>query len=266
MKQEFKHFVSSHYVTSSPVKRRLLENRGYQIIKRQELLDNIGRAEGNQELFVEDNNPEKPVVLDIARKKAESLLGYSQLVATFGGTVVPLVVNDTVWNFASFNPDGKTRTIINKPTGGVDIERLKKFYKDSQGALVYSSAGLCVVMPDPINPIPYSILTKLRVGEWTGRVPEDFNPNPNYSFGMDTVEALKNGYIEPHEEMKFELIFFDDTTPGQRVQSNFATRIPFTGDDQNLELAHALGSGIVPEEIFEHLQKPLRVQQYSIKQ
>lgn len=263
MRQEFKQLVLSHYVTSSPVKQKLLEKNGYSTVRKPELWQAIGNAEANQSLFIEDNNPEKPVVLDIARRKAEGLLGHSQLVATFGGQLVPLVVNDTVWNFATNQQGGRVRTIINKPTATDDVHKLRKFYTDAEGSMVYSSAGLCVVVPDPFNPIPYSLLTKLRLGRWIGGVPNDFIPNTNYAFGMDSVTALRQGYIEPHPEMKFEVISFKDTER-LRTQSNFSTRIPFRQDSEHLELIHALGSGIINRETLSQLQKPSRVQRYRI--
>ncbi|MBI5127633.1 hypothetical protein HZA76_04225 [Candidatus Roizmanbacteria bacterium] len=259
MRSEFKPFVLNPYVTSSSIKQQLLTNVGYRFVNSGQLVSAVGNAEKKNPLIINDNDRQNPVVLEIARRKAEGLANQSRLIATFGGVYVPLVVNDTVWNFSFNHGQDKTRTIINKPENEEDVETLKQFYQDARGALVYSSAGLCVATPDTENPIPYSMLTKLRIGQWLGNVPEDYLPVPSFSLGIDIITALKQGYIDPHGEMKFELIFFDDTETAHikglkipiRRQLNFEMRLPYFGTDDNLSIIKSLSSGIIPPEIFE---------------
>ncbi len=259
MRQEFKPFAIYPYATSSRVKQRLLTESGYNFVKSRNFTDAVGKAEKKNPLILNDNDHENPVVLGIARRKARGLADYSRLVATFGGTYIPLVVNDTVWNFSFNHGQDKTRTIINKPETEEDGKIIKKFYKEAKGALVYSSAGLAVAVPDTENPIPYSMLTKLRVGQWLGNVPETYQPNPDFSLGIDIITALKEGHIDPHGEMKFELIYFDDSNASRikgfsvRRQLNFEMRLPYTGTEENLALVKSLSSGIIPPEIFEEL-------------
>lgn len=260
MRQEFKPFVVNPYATGSKVKQALITNAGYVYVRDQQLVVSVSQAEGKNSLIIDDNNREDPAVLRIARKKALGLADYSRLISTFGGIYQPLVVNDTVWNFSFNHNQNRTRTLVNKPETKEEIEETKNFYREAKDTLAYSSAGLCVVTPDLTNPIPYSMLTKLRVGKWLGNIPESYKPNPNFSLGIDIITALKKGYIDPHGEMKFELIFFDDTELSdireltKRRQLNFEMRIPYTGTDENLNLIKSLSNGIVPSEIFEGLE------------
>ncbi len=264
MRQEFKPFVFNSYVTSSPVKQQLLTDVGYSFVKSALLVAAVGNAENKNPLIINDNDHQNPVVLGIARRKARGLADQSRLVATFGGVYVPLIVNDTVWNFSFNHGQDKTRTIVNKPESDGDNSSLKQFYKEAKGSLVYSSAGLCVATPNTENPIPYSMLTKLRVGQWLGNIPENYQPIRNFSLGIDIITALKQGYIDPHGEMKFELIFFDDTEQSHikgltvRKQLNFEIRIPYSGTEENLALIKSLSSGIVPPEVFASEQLVLK--------
>ena len=102
MRKEFNSFIVYPYATSSLVKQGLLKDAGYGFVKSKALVFAVGNGEKKNSLILKDDNPENPIVLDIARKKAKGLADYSRLVSTLGGIYVPLVVNDAVWNF-SFN-------------------------------------------------------------------------------------------------------------------------------------------------------------------
>ncbi|KKQ24281.1 MAG: hypothetical protein US40_C0002G0112 [Candidatus Roizmanbacteria bacterium GW2011_GWC2_37_13] len=248
------------WATSNPLKRNLLSEFSYRSTSNRRLISAVGNGEGKNPLIIYDRFADSPVVLSIAERKALAISPYVNYLFTHG-IVMPIWVNDAVYSFKNGGPE---RTILNKAQTDEDVDKLLKFYQEVDGSLLYSTSASHLVMPDLGRPIVHSVFTKLRVGRFHSPG-VDFVPDREHAAGFTTSEAIENFFLEPHPEMKFELISFDhnsylpikvenSTIPLRgTLQRNYETRISYGKDEGSTRRMQALALGIIPDEIAEQL-------------
>lgn len=222
----------------------------------------VNEAEGVNNQIIPDNDPDKKVVMGIARKKGLGMLPLvkEHYIRTTDTRI--FYAMDSVYAFKQ--PNGK-RYVANKFD---KYDDLVKFWKKMAGSSFYSNSGIAFVSPFTDN-IPFEIFVKTKIGVWLGESSDSFQPNPKNALGITVSEAIKHGLVKPDHQIKIEIITYDHVPSSddvgedpstKMVQKNYEIYLPF---DSAADILQQTSLGIIPTELLLKIGEPIKIQKFT---